>query len=222
MRKPLGVTFVGCALGAVAFGCGESTAPSEPGVLQAVVRDDPTTRIAALPGNGFRLAHHKESGSKYYHGSLIAEMQVLVSADGASWTALGAARAATVALQDEEAETPIHEAGAVPSGTYRYVRLVLGDASASLTAGSTLGETELQSDTPLHVGDGSGAIMVDRELPAPLDLGPGQTVILVFDLNSEAWVSGDAASVGRADPAGLEAAVSVGVRLPPAEMSFAL
>lgn len=221
MRKLRGVTLVGVGCALAAVGCGENTAPSESGVLQAVVRDDPTTRIAAMPGNGAVFAHHKESGSKYYHGTLTAEIQVLVSPDGVSWSALGGPGAASVALQDGEVETLVHQGGPVPSGTYRHARLVFEDASASLTAGSVFGGTELDSGAQFQVGDGSRAVL-DLELPAPLDLAAGQTVTVVFDLNSEIWVSMEAVAEGQVDAEALAGAVSVGVRLPLGAMSFTL
>lgn len=223
--KSIGTSaFVTGALGLAALGviaCGEGTAPAEPGTLQAVVRDDPTTLMAALPPGGLFFAHHKQFGNEYYHGTLGAELQVLVSGDQITWFDLGSPSRASVALQAEQAETMVHDGGPVPPGTYRYVRLAVADAAASVTAGSVFGGTELESDVQLTVGDG-GAALIDLQLPAPLDVASGQTLTLVFDLNSEAWVSADGVSSGRADPGALAAAVSVGVRLPAALAVIAL
>lgn len=212
---------VALTVGVGALGCAEGTGPPETGVLQAVALDDPVTLTAAAPHRGFLFAHHKQFGAKYYHGTLGAEVQVLVSGDRSSWVPLGTPRRLSLALQDGDAEATVHEGGEVPVGTYRHVRLIVTDAAAELTDGSTFGSIELAGGASLEVA-GPAGIAVDLELPAPVQLAPGQTVTLVFDLNSERWVSGEDVAEGHVDARRVAEAVSVGLRLPDARPSFTL
>lgn len=218
MKRTLPALAAILALGALA--CGEGTAPPETAVLEAVVRDDPVTLIAA-GARGLSFAHHKQFGAAYYHGTLGARVQVLLSVDGVSFVPLGSPGPTSLALQDGGAEATLHEAGEVPVGTYRHVRLVISDAAAELTAGSTFGSTELAEGASLQLA-GPAGFVVDLELPAPLQLGPGQAVTLVFDLNSEMWVSGEEVARGSVDPGKVAGAVSVGLRLPEVALSLAL
>lgn len=202
---------IAVAAGVVA--CSGGTAPPETGVLDAVVLDDPATRIAAIPGGGPLFAHHKQFGSKYYHGTLSADLRLLVSPDGASFVPLGTARRADVALQDGEAETALGGGAEIRAGTYRHVRLVLSEATVEVTEGSLFGSEELASAAVLEVAGGEG-LALDLALPAPLDLPAGGRVGIVLDLNTELWISREAIAEGRIDPAAVAEAVSVGIRLP--------
>jgi hypothetical protein len=199
-------------LGLVPAACGEGTGPIETGPIDAVLLDNPASEIAALPAPFAWLAHHKSFDGDYYHGFLAVSVELQLSSDGVEY--LVAARAPTlqVALQDEAASSaPL--AGELLAGSYHHVRLVLRDAVAALEAGAEIGGSELDRAAALPVEPGL-TVTVDVRLDQAVVIAADRRATLVFDLNTERWVTEDHLLAGQVPGAEVAAAVSVGVSAP--------
>jgi hypothetical protein len=199
-------------LGLVPAACGEGTGPIEVGPIDAVLLDNPASEIAALPVPLVWFAHHKSFGDDYYHGVLAASVELQLSADGIEYFSPAGEQTHQVALQDEAASSVLL-AGELPAGSYRHVRLVLRDAVAALEAGAEIGGSELDRNVALPVEPGLGVI-VDVRLERAIVIAADRRSTLVFDLNTERWVTEDHLLAGEVPGVEVGAAVSVGVTAP--------
>jgi hypothetical protein len=84
---------------------------------------------------------------------------------------------------------------------------------AGLEAGAEIGGSELDRDTALPVEPALGVI-VDVRLQRAVVIAADRRTTLVFDLNTERWVTEDHLLAGEVPGVEVEAAVSVGVTAP--------
>ncbi len=89
-------------------------------------------------------------------GFVSADINVLISTDGQSWTALGSPNGISVELQSEADSTNVHGEVTAPAGSFRFVRLVM--ANAQVVAGTLASISfELNAEqwlTELNLQDG--------------------------------------------------------------------
>ena len=204
----IGVVLLGLAPAA----CGEGTGPIETGQLEAVLLDNPASEIAARPVPFAWLAHHKSFGGDYYHGVLAASIELELSTDGIEYFNAASEPNYEVALQ-EEAASPTRFAGELPAGSYRHVRLVLRNAVAALEAGGEIGGSELDQTAALSVGAGL-TVTVDLRLDQAVIVSGNRGSTLVFDFNTERWVTEDHLIAGEVPGEEVAQAVSVGISSP--------
>jgi hypothetical protein len=212
-RGVRGTAWIGAVLlGLAPAACGEGTGPIETGQLEAVLLDNPASEIAGRPVPFAWLAHHKSFGDDYYHGVLVASIELELSTDGIEWFDAASAPTYQVALQ-EEAASPTWLAGELPAGSYRHVRLVLREAVAALEAGGEIGGSELDRTAALSVGAGL-TVTADFRLDDAVVVSANRRSSLVFDLNTERWVTEDHLIAGEVPGAEVAQAVSVGISSP--------
>lgn len=199
--------------GAVApVGCGAGVSPEETGRVDVTILDDPATTVSRADLRGPRLAHHKNFGADYFHGTVSGSVRIELSEDGARWVGAAATPAASIALQDEEAATGLDPL-TVPSGTYRWVRVRLENGSARLDPGGEIGGSELDRAASLSLGGGS--VLAELELAVPIGVSPTGRPLLRFDLNAERWVSEDHLLAAEVPAEAIADAISVGVGVDP-------
>ncbi len=166
----------------------EGTAPETTGRAQAIVTDAPSGSAAALaPAGEAGPRFAVEAGSYSYSGTVTADAQVSISADGQTWVDIGPASSISLALQSSGDSTDVHGAVDVPVGTYAYVRLVMDDANARVNAGSSIGGLLLTAAVDVGLGTG-GRVVVVKEVQ-PFIIHADTRTTLIFDLNSEAWMT---------------------------------
>ena len=197
------------ALGAVALlvvGCSDSaTGPdgSGNGFAQAVVTDDPnSTTPGASPA--FRIAGNSESAA--YTGTISGNMSVAISADGNVWYDLGSPNGIAVLAQHTSGGTNVHGEVAVPAGTWARVRLVIANGEATIHSGAVIDGITLTTDVNVTLGSG-GQIVIEREIETfPVTADATVRTEILFDLNSELWVTKDNVDQGQASEEEVESA----------------
>jgi hypothetical protein len=212
-RGPRGTIWIGAVLlGLAPAACGEGTGPVETGRIAAVLLDNPASEVAVQATPFGWLAHHKSFGADYYHGTLAASVELKLSTDGNEYFDAALEQAHQVALQAEGASSALL-AGELPAGSYRHVRLVLRGAVAALEAGGEIGGSELDQTATLSVAAGL-TVTVDFQLDQGLVIGANRQSTLVFDLNTERWVTEDNLIAGEVGGTEVSRAISVGVSSP--------
>lgn len=212
-RRPRNMVWTGAALlGLTPAACGEGTGPIETGPIDAVLLDNPASEIAALPAPLAWLAHHKSFGEDYYHGVLAVSVELQLSADGVEYLSTAPERTRQVVLQDEAASSVLL-AGDLPAGSYRHLRLILRDAVAALEAGAEIGGSELDRTAALPVEPGLNVI-VDVLLDQAVVVSADRRPTLVFDLNTERWVTEDHLLAGEVPGVEVGAAISLSITGP--------
>ena len=194
----------------------DATAPQS-GHASAVVKDNPNStspsarmaRSATLaPSADYRATSQSISGSAIssFSGSMTSTMQVAFSVDGQSWIDLGSPVQSTLQLQNADDSTTLATQATVPVGTYAYVRLTLQGAGAQVT-GSFAGIA--YTDAQVSVGDGGQCVIEKQVRPFTITAGGNATV--VFDVNSELWITAQSVQSQTAAAAEMEAAAMAGV-----------
>jgi hypothetical protein len=107
----------------------------------------------------------------------------------------------------------VHGEQSVPVGTYSRVRLVIDGAAAELTAGSVVGTITLGVDTSVSIA-ADGQVVIDLAI-APFTVEGDTNTRILFDLNSEAWLTESAVAVGTVAEADVVSNVDVGVAMSP-------
>lgn len=199
-----GAAALGLAL--ALLGCSESLGPdgSGTGFARALVSDDPssTTPQAAASAPTFAIAGG--SGSGGYTGTISGDVAVAISADGVVWYSLGSPNGTTVQLQASGGGADVHGEVTVPAGTYARVRLILRDAHMRIHAGSQIDGITLTADAQVSLGSG-GEIVIEKRVPAfRVRADASVRTEILFDLNSERWMTRDNVESGTADEAEMQ------------------
>lgn len=181
------------------------------GFARALLIDDPATTSPALqaPLAAFRRAGTASAWSGTFHGSA----QVAISVDGNVWIDLGNPGAVTVDAQSSGSETDVHGEVEVPAGTYARVRLVLDGMDAQLAAGSTIGGLSLTADATVSIGGTDGRVVIEQTVPPfAVSADASARTEILFDLNSEAWITETAVNQQTVADAAVAAAARSGTR----------
>lgn len=172
----------------------------EPATLSAEIHDEPSDPEA----------------EPTFTGTMTADAQVSVSTDGQNFTPLGDPTPITLDLQSSDRVT-IHSDAELDEGTYTHARLTLTSVELTLDAGSTVGETTLEEETPITVGieaDGEtvGQVEADAELATPITATEGTSAgTLVWHVGADTWITEDAVNAGEVASADVVAATTAEV-----------
>lgn len=163
--------------------------PVEPGVgsASAAITDNAHAVDAIQASHDItpRVLMHGE-----YSGRLSSSAKVEISADGVTWVELGSPAAVLVTLQSHVEETTVHTRASVPVGTYSRVRLTLSGAEAEIEAGAVVGGVTLTSAVAIRVGGSDGEVVIEKEVE-PFTVKADTHVRVLFDLNTEEWVTSE-------------------------------
>jgi hypothetical protein len=211
------VTPLVAACAVLLFGaCGSDATAPQSGHASAVVTDDPggaapATRVVrssdAAPTADRSATAQTVDGGSTFSGSMTATMQVAISADGQSWVNVGAPVTNSLQLQTAGDSTTIASQTSVPVGTYAYVRLVLQGTNAQVS-GSLAGIAF--TNAALSIGGGD-QVVIEKHV-SPFTVSASTDASIVFDVNSEVWVTAESAQSHTATAAELEAAATAVVR----------
>ena len=134
--------------------------------------------------------------------------------DGSRWVSLGSPNGITVVMRVHVANTSavpatVHGEQSAPLGSYNRVRLVLQGVTASIAAGSGFGGITLSSDATFRLGGSDHYVELSHSV-APFSLAHDPSVrrVIVFDLDSETWLTSSVAQSGQVEDAALQAAFS--------------
>lgn len=192
---------------ALAAGCDDdATSPEGEAQVSAEIQDVPDSQEVASRA---ALAGFLTQDQSSYSGTLTADAQVQVSADGSTFVDLGPPRQVTIQLQSADGSTSVHSDVAVDAETYSHIRLVLEGAEATLDAGSEIGTLVLDASIALDVGSGS-QVVIDKEVD--VDITADSQTTLVFDLNSEAWITEENAEAEAVAASEVESATSLEIQ----------
>ena len=166
--------------------------------------------VAMLLGSAALSAACGEASAPEPTGAIeTGDMQIQVSQDGTRFHTVVGGQALAVGLQDPEEAAVLRASGHVPAGVYRYVRLIINQAQATLASGSEIGGLDLPSDITLSLG-GSGEVILEKLLVQPLHVTAATTAQLLVDFNSERWVTEDNVLAGQVRTEDLAAALTAG------------
>lgn len=174
---------------------------SLPGLTIACTGDDPVdpgtgTASAAVTDNAHAVDPMQVSDDVtplilahgVYSGRLSTSAKVEISANGAAWVELGSPEAILVTLQSHTEETTVHTRTSIPVGTYNRVRLTLTGAEVEIDAGAVLDGATLSSAVGIAVGGSDGEVVIEKEVE-PFTVKTSTHVRVLFDLNTEEWVT---------------------------------
>jgi hypothetical protein len=194
------------------WGCSDSGGPDTGmGFARARVLDDPssTSPHATAP---IWLSGSGGWGAAVFTGSFEGDVAVAISVDGGAWVDLGPPADVTVTAQSGTA-TDVHGEVQVPVGTYTRVRLTLTGFDARLAAGSTIGGLTLTSETTVALGGADNTVVVEAQVPPfTVRAGASARTEILFDLNSETWVTQAAVQAGVVADAAVESATQPACR----------
>lgn len=200
----VGVTILTLAMGVGWTACDDDPAApggDDTGTVEAVVTDDPQS---ASP-SAATLVRRSTAPAAVFTGTASGDFRVDISTDGSTWVQLGSLNGISLELQSAIDETSVHGEQTVAAGTYTRVRLVLENAAADLSAGSVIGGITLGADASVSVA-GGGQVVIERAVQFQVTASSRTRV--VFDLNSEAWITESAVTAGTAAQSEVEASVA--------------
>lgn len=148
-------------------------------VSSVVLNDNPTSTSSSGTGG---------TNSGTYSGTLSGDVQAQISMDGNAWYSLGQPSNVSVALQSTTSATQLTANASVPVGTYAYARLVFSNGAQAQATGTIAGT----SYNGTVVSLGSGQVVIQKQIQ-PVRVNAGSSVSVVWDLNSELWLTGTAA-----------------------------
>lgn len=176
--------------------CGDDDEPTgvsgEATVASAVVTDNPSSTSSSGTGG---------SGSSTYSGTFTGTVETQISVDGQSWVSLGQPRAVSFSLQSTNSSAQLAANVTIPAGTYAYVRLVFNSGVQAQVSG-TVGGTTASGTT---IAFGSGQVVIQKQIQ-PVTVTAGTTIRVVWDLNSELWLTASALQSRTAAAAAIQAA----------------
>ena len=182
------VLMVAAALAA----CGDE-GPAENGNVQALVKDP--------------------DAPSSYDGTLSGNINVSISQDGNTWIDLGSANGITIVLQSPTGDsTNVHGQVARSAGNYARVRLTVRDGKATLLSGSRVGNTTLSSTKDITVGGADDLVVIDKSTSFAVVAGTTGRTSIIFDLNSEIWLTESAVQTGQVEDQPIQQAVTVSTR----------
>ena len=176
--------------GVSVIACGDDALGPDLAQSEAFVFDDPVATGAS------------------YSGTAAGDFQASLSADGVTWIDLGSLNGITVSLANS-AEATVHGAQAVPTGTFRWVRLILRDVEITVAAGSTIGGVTFPQEMKADLAVGT-PLSIQR-LVSEFTVTEGEGSTIRFDLNSDSWLTAEAVQNGLVPLAEVEAAVTASV-----------
>jgi len=188
-------------------GCSNEPSGPAPGMgfARARVMDDPSSTDPSVTAP-FLLSRTGTTGAAAFTGSFEGDVSVAVSLDGSTWVDLGSPADVSITAQ-AGAGTDVHGEVQVPVGTYTRVRLTLAGVTARLAAGSSIGGLTLTTETSIVLGGSDESIVIEAQVP-PFTVradASARTEIL-FDLNSESWITQAAVQAGVVADAAVESA----------------
>lgn len=161
-------------------------------VTATAISDNPSSTSSSGSGG---------TNSSTYSGSLTGNAQVQISTDGQAWVSLGQPQQVSIALASTTNATTIAANASVPVGAYAHVRLVFtSGAQASLSG--TIGGSNVNGTI---VSLGSGQVVIEKQIQ-PVTLGAGTNARVVWDLNSETWLTPSVVQSRAAAAAAVQAA----------------
>jgi hypothetical protein len=164
------------------------------GYARAVITDDPdvTSQHTTAPTLSFSRA-----GVAAFTGEFSGTAQIAISADGSTWIDLGSPAQVTVDAQSAGDETVVHGEATVPAGTYTMIRVTFEGVNIQLDAGSTIGGLTLTAGASVVVGGADGEVVIEKQVSGfTVSADASTRTEVVFDLNSEAWVTESAVTGG--------------------------
>lgn len=144
-------------------------------VSAATVADNPSSTSNPSTGG---------TNPSTYQGTLTGTAQVQISTDGHAWVAVGQPRDVSVALASTANVTTLSAGASVPVGAYAYVRLVFSSGAQASVSGQVGGT----SANGTVVSLGSGQVVIQKQIQ-PVTLRAGTNARVVWDLNSELWLT---------------------------------
>lgn len=168
----------------LATGCGgdDPAGVDDTGTASASVSDNPSTTSA------FRSESWSPEAAGTFSGTLNASAAVEISADGQTWIDVGSPSNISLAMQSTGSETSVASNAEIPVGTYTRVRLRLSGATANIDAGAVLGAITLSSAVAIRVGGSDQEVVIEKTVE-PFVVSADVHTQIMFDLNSEAWVT---------------------------------
>ncbi len=155
--------------------CGDSTGTGTLGRAQGVITDPATA--------GFS-------------GTVSGNIQVSISSDGSTWVDLGSLNGITIMLQSNADTTNVHGEVSAPAGSYSQVRLTFSDVSATLNAGSVIGNTTLTNTQTVKLGGTDQQAEVIKSFNFSVTDDAMVRTSLQFRLNSRNWLTEAALAAG--------------------------
>ena len=126
-----------------------------------------------------------------FNGTAHGRAHVEVYSEANGWVSLGSPSNASMTLQSANGTT-VHSDVTVDPGIYTRVRLVLENFDADIAAGAVLGGLTLNSAVTIDVGGSDDRVVIEKEV-SPVLVEAETRSTIVFDLNSEAWVTSQSA-----------------------------
>jgi len=139
-----------------------------------------------------------------FSGTITGNVQVSMSEDSTVWVNLGSLNGITIQLQTDGDTTNVHGQQAVPAAFYTWVRLTFDGAQANLDAGSVFGGTTLATNTSVDLGGSDDRVEVVKPLNFTVVESTTMRTSLVFDLNSEDWLTEASVNAGVVEDAPME------------------
>lgn len=193
----------------------DATGPDGGGAAtaSATMHDSPNGASGSLQ-QGFSKTYAQTSGSASYSGSMQADVQVQVSADGSTWTDVNEQATSSTRVDfHSSSETTVASEATVESGTYSHVRIVMENTSATVDAGSSFGASvgglTLEADLTLDMGS-SGRVVIEKEV-GDFQVSADSNTTITTDVNSEAWVNQENVEAEAVTAAEIESATVVTV-----------
>lgn len=171
------------------------------GDVEAFVIDDPASTSPSVTD---RVGTNTVAAA-VISGFVTGDARVDISVDGTEWIELGSMSDINLDLQSSTDQASVNGETSVPVGSYTMVRLVLDGAAAQVLAGSDIGGVVVGADATVTVGDG-GQITIERQVQ--FNVSADTDTHIVFDLNSEQWITQTAVTAGQASEASVDASVA--------------
>lgn len=171
------------------------------GDVEAFVVDDPAS---TSPSVADRVGTNAVAAA-VISGFVTGDARVDISLDGTEWIQLSSMSDIDLDLQSSSDQVSVNGETSVPVGSYTMVRLVLDGAAAQVLAGSDIGGLVVGADATVTVGDG-GQVIIERQVQ--FDVSADTDTRIVFDLNSEQWITQTAVTAGQASEASVDASVA--------------
>ena len=100
-----------------------------------------------------------------------------------------------------------------PAGSFRFVRLVMANARATVKSGSTIGSATLGDDVLLTLGGDDDVVVVEKSVS--FQVVAGTLASISFELNAEQWLTELNLQDGVVDDSEIQVAATVRSRAEP-------
>lgn len=160
--------------------------PNVTGIVEAVVQDNP--QLVAADEAAMR------KGSTALTGTAAGNMNVSMRSTGGDWIDVGSPNGITVNLQSSSGTT-VHGPTSVPVGSFDRVRLTISAVQVTVKAGSVIGGTTIGGDMKSMIASDS-PLVVEKSV-ATFETEEGGRAVILFELNSEDWLSVAALTQGQ-------------------------